>query len=61
MLRIYLAPVRVASPRKHRAPNAENAGKKELSFTTGGNVNYSIHYGNWYGLGSQKPKNRTPT
>jgi hypothetical protein len=47
-LRFYLSPVRRASRTQVTANVGEDVGKKETSYTVGGNVKYYNHYGKQY-------------
>ena len=53
-MRYHLTPVGLPSLTNQQTTNAgEDAEKKEPTFTAGGNVNWSYHYGNEYGNTSE--------
>jgi hypothetical protein len=48
-LRFHLTPVRMANIKNTTTNVDEDVGKKEPSYTSGGNVNLYKHYGKHYG------------
>ena len=56
MIRYHFTPAIMASSNSLPMNAGEGVEKMELSYTVGGNVNWSTHYGKRYGVSS---KNKT--